>query len=123
MIYPISSSSQQTFGQKHRLKTAWKKGLLPNVKFGIYGEPLTADTISIEHIKPRSQGGTNAWGNVFLADRTKNTQRGVEPIEQHVTCGMLRKYLLQFNGVKNRYIDGEAYKEAIRKTFKKIVDD
>lgn len=123
MIQPIPPNKDSiTFGYHHPLKTAWKKGLLPTVTHGFYGEPLTNKNVSLEHLIPRSQGGHSNWANLVLADRQKNWERGVIPIDEVTTVGMLRKYLLQFKDVKNKYIDGNKYIKAIRETFKDIVD-
>lgn len=106
------------FGYSHPLKTAYLKGLLPTVKRGIYGKKLTKKTVSLEHITPKSQGGKLTWDNLFLADRFENSKRGVEPIENYITKYSLIKYLAQFIGIKNKYIDGDAYIDAIIDRFK-----
>ena len=48
------------FGHHHRLKTLWLRGKLPTVKFGVYGDKLTKQTVSLEHFIPISKGGKTA---------------------------------------------------------------
>ena len=112
---PVDSNI--TFGYSSPLKTAWKKGLLPTVKYGIYGNKLTKKTVTLEHITPHSKGGKTVLDNLFLADRAANSRRGVKPIQEVITTEQLIRYLVQFIGVKNYYIDGQKYIEGILKRF------
>lgn len=119
----IQPTNQVTFGYHHPLKTAWLKGKLPTVTHGFYGEKLTKKNISLEHLKPVSQGGKSTFDNLVLADKQKNNERGAQPIERFVNIGMLRAYLNQFKGVKNQYIDGDEYIKGIRGFFKKLMEE
>lgn len=110
--------SSVSFGYQHDLKTAWKKGLLPQVKKGVYGNVLTLETISLEHIQPHSQGGRTTLDNLFLADKHANMKRGTKPIMEVLTYEQLVKYLAQFTDVKNKYINGKDYICKILKNFK-----
>lgn len=110
--------SEVSFGYHHPLKTAYLKGLLPTVKYGIYGKKLSKKTVSLEHITPASQGGKTTYDNLFLADKFENSKRGVEPIENFVTKKNLLRYLCQFMGIKNKYIDGDKYISEILPRFK-----
>ena len=49
------SISPVSFGYSHKLKTLYKQGKLPSVVKGFYGGILTADTVTLEHLKPHSQ--------------------------------------------------------------------
>lgn len=119
-VNPIKSPN---FGYKHPLKTQWLKGKLPTVTKGLYGEVLTPKTISVEHLTPASLGGGLDWGNVVLADRTKNSQRGIEPIENFVTVEMLRNYLKQFKDIMIGDFKGNDYIKLIRDYFKNVVEN
>lgn len=115
--------STTSFQYKHPLKTQWLKGNLPTVTRGLYGEKLTPDTISIEHLTPACKGGGLDWGNIVLADKFKNSKRGIEPIEKFVTIEMLRKYLLQFKNIKIGSFEGNEYIILIKEYFNKIMED
>ena len=108
-----STSNSPNFQYNHPLKTAYKKGLMPEVKYGLYGELLTKDTVSLEHITPKSQGGKLTWDNLALASKIENNKRGIIPIELIVTKAMWIKYLKQFVNVKNHMVDGISYIKAI----------
>lgn len=113
-IPKIDSNSLMIFsGYNHPLKKAFKKGLLPNVRNGIYGNPINKNNVSLEHGQPVSQGGLTELSNLFLAEKDANSKRGVKPIEDFLTREMLVKYLAQFVGVKNYLINGAKYINAI----------
>ena len=40
----IQPAQQINFGYSNKLKTLWKKGLMPSVKYGFYGDKLTKET-------------------------------------------------------------------------------
>ena len=117
MLIERIKPNEPTFGYSSPLKTAWKKGLMPTVKYGIYGNKLTKKNISLEHIIPHSQGGKTELSNLLLADRIANSRRGVRPIQEVITTEQLINCLVQFIGVKNFYIDGQKYIEGILKRF------
>ena len=105
------------FRYSHPLKTAFDRGLMPEVKKGLLGHNLTKKNRSIEHIVPKCMGGTLANDNVALSDRKANMLRGATPIEKLVTKEMLIDYLRQFINVKNKFIDGMEYIKGICKKF------
>ena len=49
---------QVSFGYTSILKTHWKNGLMPTVTKGLYGDELTQENVSLEHIKPHSWSGS-----------------------------------------------------------------
>lgn len=122
MLVPNIQTSSVSFGYSHPLKTAFKKGLMPTVRYDVWGNPLTNKNVSLDHIICKSKGGKSVLGNYLLADRRANTQRGCTPIENMVTCEQLRLYLKQFKNIKNKYIDGNEYIRAVRRTFKQIIE-
>ena len=103
------------FQYNHPLKTAYKKGLMPEVTRGLYDTKLTKDTVSLEHITPKSQGGRLTFDNLALADKFENSKRGTRPINECVTKEMWIKYLKQFVNVKNKFVDGIEYIKGICK--------
>lgn len=99
-----------TFNGYHSpLKTAWKQGKLPTVTKGIYGKPLTKETLSLEHIVPHSMGGATNLDNLFLADMYTNSKRGTKPINEAITYKDLFEYLIQFLDVRTKGFNGNDY--------------
>ena len=107
-----------SFQYKHPIKKAFDKGLLPDVKKGLLGNPIDKSTRSLEHLTPKSLGGTLDWNNVALTDKTANSKRGITPIEELVTKQMWIDYLKQFVNVKNKFMDGMEYIRLLCKRFK-----
>lgn len=110
-------------GYNSPLKTAFRKGALGERVYGIYGNRLTQDTVSLEHIIPASKGGKTDLSNLVLADKKANNDRGTKDIAELITVGDIRFYLRQFKDVKTKYFDGNEYIKLIRKTFSKMMDD
>lgn len=108
-------SNEISFQYSHPLKTAYKKGLMPEVVNGLYGEKIVKP--SIEHLTPHSQGGKTTWNNVAITDAKANNLRGVRPIEELVTKEMWKAYLKQFINVKNKFVDGLQYIKIMCKRF------
>ena len=107
-------------GYNSPLKTAWKKGLLPTVKKGIYGKELTMKNISLEHIVPHSQGGKTSLDNLFLADAYENSKRGTKPIADFISYKQLHEYLDQFINVKVHDFNGNDYIRRILRSIEKL---
>lgn len=106
-----------SFGYSSPLKTVWKQGRLPTVTRGIYGNILTKDNISLEHIIPHSLGGKTTIDNLMLAERTANMRRGTRPLMEVISFEQLFDYLQQFVGVKVKGFNGNDY---IIKIMKRI---
>ena len=113
----IGGVNNINFGYSHPLKTAFKKGLMPEVKYGIYKKRITKANVSLEHATPASQGGRTNLANLFLADKQANNRRGVKPFLQVVSKQMIIDYLRQFKNVKNKLVDGMLYIRVICKRF------
>lgn len=125
-IHPILKKTQKpqpSFGYHHPLKTAFDRGLMPEVKKGLLGHPLTKKNRSIEHIVPKCMGGQLTWDNVALSDRKANMLRGATPIEKLVTKEMWITYLRQFINVKNKLVDGMDYIKGLCKRFNIKLED
>lgn len=111
MIHSIS------FGIQHPLKKDWKKGLMPQVKYGLYGVPLTRENITQEHIVPVSYGGETVTENLALADRDMNNERACTPLMEFLSYKQLFDYLYQFVDVKTPNISGKEYICGVIKTI------
>ena len=114
-IQPIQQNSP-TFGYSHPLKTLYIKGKLP-VKYGFYGDRLTKKNVSLEHLKPFSEGGKTELNNLVLASKQKNQARGNADIRNFANKETIIKYLSQFIDVKINDFDGNKYINGIIKTL------
>lgn len=113
---------QPTFnGYNSILKTLWKRGKLPTVKRGLYGDILTKDNLSLEHLKPHSKGGRTSLSNLALASKEKNNFRNSKPLKDFLTKEMIENYLNQFKGIHAKGFSGKKYIEMLRKTFKELL--
>ena len=121
MIIPITINTTVSFQQKHQLKTYWRKGLLPTVKRGLYLDKLTQENLSIEHIQPKSKGGSNGFDNVALSSKDRNNLRGDKDIREFLTKEMVDIYCKQFEGVKiGKRFRGDTYIRMIKNTLKRL---
>jgi 5-methylcytosine-specific restriction endonuclease McrA len=111
-----------SFGYSHPLKTAWKKGQIPQVKYGFYGEKLTKKNVSLEHLKPISKGGKTEWSNLVLADNKINNARGDKPLEDYLNLKAMGKYLEQFKNIKIKGFDGNRYIAMILETVGGLIN-
>jgi hypothetical protein len=118
IIEPIKP--QPTFGYSNILKTEWLKGNLKTVKKGFYGDDLTKKTVSLEHLKPASQGGKTILPNLVLASKRMNQARGCDDLKKYATKKGIVEYLVQFIGVKTKRFDGDEYIANILKTLKTL---
>ena len=118
-IHPISTS--EIIFRSH-IKTLFKKGKLP-IKYGLYGGELTPKNVTDEHIVCRCFGGTNDISNIALATAENNNKRGNKPIDEFLTFGMIRKYFLQFKGLKANGFDGDDYIKKLKITLRSVLND
>lgn len=115
-------SSNVTFGYRHRLKDLYKKGLLP-LKYGFYGGRLTKDNVSLEHIRPYSQGGKTELDNLVLATKENNQARGNKNIIPFLDEQNLIRYLTPFKNLILPDFDGNKYIKQILSTLQKIIGE
>ena len=115
IVKPIQHNST-SFGYSHPLKTLYIKGKLP-VKYGFYGDRLTKKNVSLEHLKPFSEGGKTELNNLVLASKEKNQARGNADIRNFANKETIIKYLSQFIDVKIEWFDGNRYINGIIKTL------
>lgn len=115
MIQPISKSTSFN-GYQHPLKSLFKKGLMPSVVRGLYGEIINSANVSLEHLKPHSKGGATSLFNLALAERHKNSARGSHHLADFLSIEMLEQYLKQFNFRIKGLFDGFKYQKGVRET-------
>lgn len=119
LIQPISNA---IFGYSHYLKTEFKKGNLPTVTKGFYGEPIDKDTVTIEHLqlassfKDKRQATT--WGNIVLTSANKNQARGCKPLSEVINYKAMGEYFEQFT----KYSWGKQYITKCMKTITRLIE-
>ena len=111
------------FGYSSVLKTLYKKGKLPTVKYGFYGDELTKKCVTLEHLLPRSKGGKTELKNLVLASANKNQERGVCPLFNMLNWEYAGRYFEQFRNVKVGEFDGNKYIEMVLETIKGLIND
>ena len=117
VIFPSAETIYYpNFGYSHALKTAWKKGKIVQVTKGFYGERLTKKNVSLEHLKPKSQGGETKWHNLVLASNKINNERGDKPLSEYINYKAMGEYLDQFKNIKIKGFDGNKYIAMILET-------
>ena len=109
-IEPIDTVSfQPTFGYSNPLKTLFKKGKLPSVKYDFYGDPITKKTATLDHLLPKSKGGKSVQENYVLATAKNNHDRGSDDIHLWFNVENAKRYLKQFLNVKLKGLNGNSY--------------
>jgi len=86
------------------------------IKRGFYGEIITPKTVSLEHLKPISQGGKTELKNLVLAHKDINHARGDQPLQNFIKLDKMAKYLEQFKNIKVGDFDGNKYIAMILET-------
>lgn len=116
----VKPTSCPSFGYKNILKTEWRKGKLPTVKYGFYGDKLTQENLSLEHLQAHSKGGKTNLTNLVLASKPKNEARGNRDIRDFIDKQKAINYLKQFIDVKVKDFNGNKYIAEIVKTLRKL---
>lgn len=106
-----------SFGYKWKVKSAFKKGLLPQLKKDVSGRTLTPQNATVDHIIPHSKGGRTKDENLMLATKEFNNLRGDKPLSEFVTVNEFCKYLMKFFDVKLPDFDGNEYIKGVIKTI------
>ena len=120
-IMRVEKPSNITFGYKHPLKTYWLKGKMPTVKKGFYGDTLTKDNITLEHLLPHSKGGKTKLENLVLATDHNNFRRSNLPLEDFINYEAVEEYLEQFRNIKLKDFNGNEYIKVIKKTIGEVI--
>ena len=109
------------FGYHNVLKTQFKKGHLPTVKYGFYGDEINKKNVTLEHLLPRSQGGKTELKNLVLASANKNQERGINPLSSMLNWEYAGRYFEQFRNVVVEGFDGNKYIEMAMETIKELL--
>lgn len=117
----IQLLNQLNFGYKSILKTAYQQGLLPTVTKDFYGSPLSKDTVTLDHLLPKSKNGTSKLSNFVLATMKNNSTRGNKPLSNVFNQEAFEQYCEQFKGVKIPFFNGDEYIKQISKTVEKLL--
>lgn len=106
-----------SFGSYHSvLKTLWKRGQLPTVKRGFYGDILTLSNVSLEHLSPHAHSKRSDLHNLVLASVSKNRHRDSTPLWKIIDMDTATDYLEQFRSVHIAgKFDGADYINMIKK--------
>ena len=119
IIYP-SDQKQVSFGYKSKLKTLYKKGLLPTVTKGFYGGDLTNEVVTLEHLIPHSKGGPTCLSNLVLATAENNFKRGNQHLFLFFKPDAAEEYFKQFAGVRVKNFNGDKYVRSVKRTLKRM---
>lgn len=111
-----------TFQYSSPLKTLWRKGKLPSVKYGFYGDVLTQKNLSLEHLKAHSKGGKTNLTNLVLASKAKNNARGNDAIDDYLEVNNLVRYLKQFKDIRIKDFDGNKYIAGVLATLGGLIN-
>lgn len=115
-----TSNNAITFGYHSPLKTLYKKGQMPKVIYGFYGDKLTPKNVTLEHLLPHSKGGASELDNFVLASKQNNLARGNDDIRKFANKECIVRYLSQFMGIKLPYFNGDKYIKGILQTLEKL---
>lgn len=119
----IKPTDGLSFRYQNIIKTLYKKGKLPSVKYGFYGDELNKRIVTLEHLKPRSEGGRTELKNLVLASANKNQERGVRPLAEMLNWEYVGRYLEQFRDIVIDGFNGNEYIQMILKTIKELIHD
>lgn len=108
-------------GYNSKLKTLYKAHKLPQVKYGFYGDKLTSDNVSVEHLKPVAKGGLTEFNNIVLATKNKNNARSDKPLAEHIDLKAMARYLEQFKNIVVEGFNGNNYIAQILQTVGKVL--
>ena len=108
---------------RSNVKGLYKQGKLPSVTTGLYGDQLTKENVTDEHVVPKSKGGTKKDGNTALATAQSNFERGNKSLSEVLTEEAAEAYLKQFEGVKipEDGFDGDAYIRSLWASIKRAM--
>lgn len=118
----IKPTDGLSFRYQNIIKTLYKKGKLPSVKYGFYGDKLTKKIVTLEHLKPVCQGGKTELKNLVLASANKNQERGIRPLAEVINWKNVWRYLDQFINVIVGDFNGNEYIKMILNTIKELLN-
>lgn len=110
---------QINFGYKNVLKTEWLAGRLPELKHDFYdGSLLKPETLTLEHIRPKSKGGKTTLSNLVLTSFQNNFRRSNKDIRNFINISAAINYLKEAEKIKNPKIDGKKYAKSIKNNLR-----
>lgn len=120
-ILPVRSTSIISFKYRNILKTAWKKGNIPELIHDFYdGSLLNSETVTLEHLKPHSQGGKTTLTNLVLTSFMNNFRRGNQDIRQYINIENAKRYIEEARKINIKGINGEYYANELIKRLKSL---
>lgn len=115
----VGTVTPVTFGYNNELKTLFKKGKLPSVKYDVTGRRLTKKNATLDHVIPRSKGGKSVTENFMLATAEFNQIRGNKPLKDFLTVEGFSRYINQFIDVVVDGFNGNKYIKGLLNTLDK----
>lgn len=118
---PVGEPPEFT-GYKFIVKKLWREGKLPTVVKGIYGDVLTQENLSAEHIIPKSKPHSRTTSdNLALSTMENNRKRGNKPLCWYFSEDNFKTYCDQFKDVVVGSFNGNDYVQALTKTVRKVL--
>ena len=109
------------FGYKNVLKTEWIAGKLPELKHDFYdGSLLNPETVTLEHLLPKSKGGKTTLTNLVLTNYQNNFRRSNKDIRQYINIEAAKQYIEEAKKIKTHNINGENYAKSIVNRLKSL---
>ena len=106
---------------RHPLKSHYLKGEMPSVRFGFYGDELTKDNVSIDHLKAVSKGGKTELKNIVLSSKRKNQLKGNAPLKKYFDAEIVEQYLRQFIDIQFPDFDGNQYIKLVLRNIQELL--
>jgi len=116
----FNKGSHLNFKYKSRLKDLFKQGKL-DLKLDAYGFPLTADNVTLEHIKPHSKNGANNIANYLLVSAKANQSRGNKDFKLFLeeNPSIIQHIMNYLNKMRGIIISKRDYVEEVSRTLNK----
>lgn len=110
------------------LKTLYKQGKINPPDF-YSGLPLEKDTVSLEHLKPHSQGGRTQLSNLVLTSAKNNNDRGNKNLIEFFNPENAKKYFDYFVNLivpyeekgKSKIFIGDTYVSQAKQTIESLL--
>lgn len=112
---------QISFGYKNILKTAFLQGRIPELRHDFYdGSLLKPETVTLEHIIPKSHQGKTTLTNLVLTSYQNNFRRSNKDIRDYINIAAARQYLEEASKINIPEINGENYVKSIINKLKSL---
>ena len=122
-------NSNISFKYSNILKTLYKQGKINPPDF-YSGLPLEKDTVSLEHLKPHSQGGRTQLSNLVLTSAKNNNDRGDKNLIGFFNPENAKKYFDYFTNLivpykekgKSKIFIGDTYATQAKQTIISLLE-